>query len=71
MLAASNPATAITDGPLFAVLLFLSMVERLMAITSELAIERDWVTQLSGREARALLLLGYSSKVCESEREVN
>ena len=46
--AASNPVTAIADGPLFAALLLLSMVERLTAIASELAIERDWVTQLSG-----------------------
>ena len=48
--AAANPTVKFVDGPLFIVLLLLSMVERLTAILSELAIERDWVTQLSGKE---------------------
>ena len=46
--AAGNPAVRFAEGPLFAVLLVLSMLERLTAICAELAIERDWVTQLSG-----------------------
>jgi len=48
--AAANPAVKFVDGPLFIVLLALSMIERLTAILSELAIERDWVTQLSGKD---------------------
>ncbi|KAG7670516.1 putative Solute carrier family 40 member 2, chloroplastic [Nannochloris sp. 'desiccata'] len=48
--AAANPTVKFVDGPLFIVLLALSMMERLTAILSELAIERDWVTQLSGKD---------------------
>jgi Ferroportin1 (FPN1) len=48
--AAANPTVKFVDGPLFIILLLLSMIERLTAILSELAIERDWVTQLSGKE---------------------
>lgn len=49
LIATMYPAMSITTGPLFAALLILSMLERLTAISSELAIERDWVTQLSGQ----------------------
>jgi hypothetical protein len=38
----------VTKSPVFTILLGLSMVEKLAAITSEVAIERDWVTQLCG-----------------------
>ena len=38
----------ITRAPIFPILLGLAMVEKLAAITSEVAIERDWVTQLCG-----------------------
>ena len=48
--AAANPAVRFVDGPLFIALLILSMLERLTAICAELAIERDWVTQLSGKD---------------------
>ena len=48
--AAANPVASLSDGPLFIALLILSMMERLTAICSELAIERDWVTQLSGKD---------------------
>jgi len=48
--AAAHPTVKFVDGPLFIVLLVLSMIERLTAILSELAIERDWVTQLSGKD---------------------
>lgn len=34
--------------PLFGLLLVLTMLEKLTSISSELAIERDWVTQLAG-----------------------
>jgi hypothetical protein len=60
--AAANPAVRFVDGPLFVVLLALSMVERLTAIVSELAIERDWVTQLSGKE-NALALASSNAKL--------
>lgn len=48
--AAANPGVRFVDGPLFVALLVLSMLERLTAICAELAIERDWVTQLSGKD---------------------
>jgi iron-regulated transporter 1 len=48
--AAANHTVKFVDSPLFIVLLLLSMMERLTAILSELAIERDWVTQLSGKD---------------------
>ena len=47
-LAASNPAVPLVASPLFGVLVVLAMVEKLTSICSELAIERDWVTQLAG-----------------------
>lgn len=49
LMATIYPAVSITAGPLFGALMILSMLERLTAISSELAIERDWVTQLSGK----------------------
>lgn len=45
----ANPAIAFIDSPLFGILIALSMLERLAAISSELAIERDWVSQLAGK----------------------
>jgi len=68
--AASNPVAAISEGPVFVALLLLSMVERLMAIASELAIERDWVTQLSGKDnasalAKSNAMLRRTDLTCE------
>ena len=48
--AGSTTGVPFGQSPLFGALLLLSMVERLTAVASELAIERDWVTQLSGEE---------------------
>ncbi len=44
----AGPHVVLTESPLFLVLLVLAMVERLTAFAGEVAIERDWVTQLSG-----------------------
>jgi iron-regulated transporter 1 len=43
------------ESPLFHVLLALSALERLSAMASELSIERDWVTQLAGRDNATVL----------------
>lgn len=43
------------ESPLFHLLLALSALERLSAMASELAIERDWVTQLAGRDNATVL----------------
>lgn len=37
------------QSPLFPVLLILSMSERLCAFAADVAIERDWITQLAGK----------------------
>lgn len=47
--AAGAPGGApLVGSPLFALMLGLAMLEKLTSISSELAIERDWVTQLAG-----------------------
>ena len=46
--AAASPSEPLVASPLFGVLVVLAMVEKLTSICSELAIERDWVTQLAG-----------------------
>jgi hypothetical protein len=46
--AAATPNVPLSASPLFAVLVVLAMAEKLASISSELAIERDWVTQLAG-----------------------
>lgn len=68
--AANNPALTFSQGPLFIALMILSMIERLTAISSELAIERDWVTQLSGKDNSGALamsnaILRRSDLTCE------
>ena len=71
LLAATASTTVqFTDGPLFVALLVLSMVERLTAICSELVIERDWVTQLSGKDnafalASSNAMLRRTDLMCE------
>jgi iron-regulated transporter 1 len=70
LIAAMNPALAITQGPLYASLLLFSMLERLTAIASELVIERDWVTQLAGKDnalalARSNAMLRRTDLTCE------
>lgn len=41
-------------SPLFGLLVALAMSEKLTSICSELAIERDWVTQLAGARRQVL-----------------
>lgn len=49
--ASLDPASwTITLAPIFPALLVLAMLEKLAAITSEVAIERDWITQLCGEK---------------------
>ena len=50
----------ITHGIVFVAILALSMIEKLAAVTSEVAIERDWVTRLCGKENTAALAHGNS-----------
>lgn len=45
--AAASPAP-LAGTPLFGAMIALAMLEKLASISSELAIERDWVTQLAG-----------------------
>ena len=46
--AAGGGGAPLAASPLFVVLVVLAMTEKLTSISSELAIERDWVTQLAG-----------------------
>lgn len=67
----ARPGMSLTDGPLFSMLLVLSGIERLTAVLSELAIERDWVTQLSGKDndvalATSNAILRRGDLVCEA-----
>jgi hypothetical protein len=69
--AAASPSAVLSEGPLFAALLLLSGLERLTAMLSELAIERDWVTQLAGKDndlalARSNATLRRTDLVCEA-----
>lgn len=50
----------ITSGPLFNLILALQMVEKLAAVTSEVAIERDWLTKVCGKENTSVLAHGNS-----------
>jgi hypothetical protein len=50
----------ITHGLVFIAILALSMIEKLAAVTSEVAIERDWITRLCGKENSAALAHGNS-----------
>lgn len=52
---AANPAVPFIDSPLFPAVLVLSMVERLTAVSSEMEVERFWVTQLSGKDNAVVL----------------
>ncbi|EFN52807.1 hypothetical protein CHLNCDRAFT_138468 [Chlorella variabilis] len=40
----------VASSPLFGLMVVLAMAEKLASISSELAIERDWVTQLAGKQ---------------------
>ena len=46
--AAAGGGPSLVSSPLFGSLIFLTMLEKATSISSELAIERDWVTQLAG-----------------------
>ena len=52
--------TSIIGGWAFGVLLALQMVEKLSAVTSEVAIERDWITRICGKGNTAGLAHGNS-----------
>ena len=43
-------AFSFQQSPLFYALLFFTMLERLTSFASDVAIERDWLTQLVGRQ---------------------
>jgi len=51
---------SIVDGWVFVSLLLLQMVEKLSAVTSEVAIERDWITRICGKDNTAGLAHGNS-----------
>ena len=51
---------SIVDGWVFVALLLLQMVEKLSAVTSEVAIERDWITRICGKDNTAGLAHGNS-----------
>lgn len=55
LLLLAGSSTILESKPLFLMLLVLSALERLSAMASELAIERDWVAQLVGREKASVL----------------
>ena len=44
----AGPTVSMQHSPLFPVLLILSMSERLCAFAADVAVERDWITQLAG-----------------------
>lgn len=43
-----GPAFAFQNSPVFFALLLFTMLERLTSFASDVAIERDWLTQLVG-----------------------
>lgn len=45
---AARTGAPLASTPLFPLMVGLAMLEKLSSISSELAIERDWVTQLAG-----------------------
>ncbi len=45
---AARTGAPLASTPLFPLMVVLAMLEKLSSISSELAIERDWVTQLAG-----------------------
>jgi hypothetical protein len=51
---------SIVDGWVFWLLLVLQMVEKLSAVTSEVAIERDWITRICGKGNTSGLAHGNS-----------
>ena len=57
----AGPTVSMQHSPLFPVLLILSMSERLCAFAADVAVERDWITQLAGanhgNQAAALALV--------------
>ena len=52
--------TSIIGGWVFGLLLVLQMVEKLSAVTSEVTIERDWITRICGKGNTAGLAHGNS-----------
>ena len=60
LLHAFEHSLCITSGPIFNVIVTLQMLEKLSAVTSEVAIERDWLTQLCGKENTLGLAHGNS-----------
>lgn len=60
LLHAFKYSLSITSGPVFNLIVALQMVEKLSAVTSEVAIERDWLTQLCGKENTLALAHGNS-----------
>ncbi|KAI7840421.1 hypothetical protein COHA_005852 [Chlorella ohadii] len=53
--ARSGTSGPLSASPLFGLLVVLAMAEKLASISSELAIERDWVTQLAGKQNQGAL----------------
>ncbi|PRW39229.1 solute carrier family 40 member chloroplastic [Chlorella sorokiniana] len=53
--ARSGASGPLASSPLFGLLVVLAMLEKLASISSELAIERDWVTQLAGKQNQGAL----------------
>lgn len=60
LLHAFEHSLCITSGPIFNLIVTLQMLEKLSAVTSEVAIERDWLTQLCGKENTLGLAHGNS-----------
>jgi hypothetical protein len=60
LLHAFKHSLSITSGPVFNLIIALQMIEKLSAVTSEVAIERDWLTQLCGKENTLSLAHGNS-----------
>jgi hypothetical protein len=66
VLATAATSVPFAESPFFGILIALSMLERLAAISSELAIERDWVSQLAGKE-NDLALASANAKLRRSD----
>ncbi|KAL4440206.1 hypothetical protein ABPG75_003207 [Micractinium tetrahymenae] len=68
--AAARTGAPLASTPLFPLMVGLAMLEKLSSISSELAIERDWVTQLAGKQnvgalARSNAYLRRTDLLCE------
>lgn len=67
---AARTGAPLASTPLFPLMVGLAMLEKLSSISSELAIERDWVTQLAGKQnvvalARSNAYLRRTDLLCE------